>query len=310
MADNKTYVINGRVFCSVRSSMCRRKRPLIVAVCLVGVSAAAGPSVAAPSESNAGRARDVWIVIYNQYLGADIVPLLMASAARFNATLLDVLAQVARNRFRARAERQAELIAKEDPDLVGLQEVWDFACRELPPSPGACAEPRIRGAFLDQLQVTLDALRSHRAPYMVAAQVKNFDTAEISVPVPGVGTVNGLPFTINGKNALLLVKDRDVILRRWNVPAKPFAFVGCMVSQQGCNYVARLELPLPALPGVRAEIKRGFVAVDAMVRGQARRFAVTHLEVQEPVPGEPQSMAFQAAQAVELIARLAAAPLP
>lgn len=210
----------------MRLRMCRGKRLLIAAVCLVGFPAAAGPSVAAPSESNGGRARDVRIVTYNQYLGADIVPLLAASAAQFNATLLDVLAQVARNHFRAWAERQAKLIAKEDPDLVGLHEVWDFACRELPPSPGACAEPRIRGAFVDQLQVTLTALRSHRAPYVVAAQVKNSDTAEISVPVPRVGTINGLPFTINGKNALLLVKDRDVILRRWNVPAKPVAFVG------------------------------------------------------------------------------------
>ncbi|MFZ1430274.1 MAG: endonuclease/exonuclease/phosphatase family protein [Geminicoccaceae bacterium] len=256
------------------------------------------------------RAREVRIVTYNQYLGADIVPLVTASAARFNATLLDVLAQVARNRFPARAERQAELIAKENPDLVGLQEVWDFSCQELPPTPGACAEPRIRGAFVDQLQVTLDALRSRRAPYVVAARVKNFDTAEISVPVPGVGTVNGLPFTINGRNALLLVKDRDVILRRWNVPARPVAFAGCTVSQQGCSYVARLAVPLPALPGVTAVFRRGFVAVDAMVRGQARRFVVTHLEVQEPIPGKPLSMVFQAAQAVELIARLAAAPNP
>lgn len=293
----------------MRLSIRRAKRLHMAAVCLVGLSAAS-PSVAAPLESNGVRAREVRIVTYNQYLGADIVPLVTASAAQFNATLLDVLAQVARNRFPARAERQAELIAKANPDLVGLQEVWDFSCQELPPTPGACAEPRIRGAFLDQLQVTLDALRSRRAPYVVAARVKNFDTAEISVPVPGVGMVNGLPFTINGKNALLLVKDRDVILRRWNVAAKPVAFAGCTVSQQGCSYVARLEVPLPALPGVTAVFKRGFVAVDAMIRGQARRFAVTHLEVQEPVPGKPLSMLFQAAQAVELIARLAAAPLP
>ena len=271
-------------------------------------------AMAAPALAAADAARtppgEVRVVTYNQYLGADLVPLVTASAATFNATLLAVLQQIAANRFPARAQRQAALIAQQEPDLVGLQEVWSIACRELPPVPGACAEPAIRGAFVDQLEITLDALAARGARYAVAARVRNFDTAEIELDVPGLGEVNGLPFTINGKNALLLARDRDVILRRAGVPTQPVPFAHCAASGDGCNYVARLVVPLPALPGVTIAFKRGYVAVDAVVRGRKRRFVNTHLEVQEPVPGTPLSMFFQAAQAAELIVRLATAPLP
>ena len=255
-------------------------------------------------------AHEISVATYNQYLGADIAPLATASAETFNATLLDVLRQVAANRFKLRAQRQAALIADKRPDLVGLQEVWSFSCQDLPPVAGACVESSIRGAFLDQLHVTLQALASQGVRYKVAARVRNFDTAEIAVPVPGLGTVNGLPFFINGKAGLLLAKDRDIILRRAGVVTRPVAFPGCEVSGDGCSYATRLVVPLPALPGVSASFRRGFVAVDALVRGQKRRFVNTHLEVQEPQAGNPLSMFFQAMQAEELIVRLAAAPLP
>ena len=131
----------------------------------------------------------------------------------------------------------------------------------------------------------------------------------------GIGTLRladdrGVALDVQDIVADLEGEADGVAVMQQRIDACAVAFAGCTVSQQGCNYVARLEVPLPALPGVSAVFKRGFVAVDAMVRGQARRFVVTHLEVQEPVPGKPLSMIFQAAQAAELITRLAAAPLP
>ena len=267
----------------------------------------AGTTAAAANDGRPG-AGEVRVVTYNQYLGADLNPLVTAPPEGLNDAVLAVLRQVAANRFRARAQEQAALIADEKPDLVGLQEVWAFACQDLPPVAGACAEPSIRGAFLDQLTVTLAALQAHGAGYRVAAGVTNFDTAEIAVPIDG-GTLNGLPFTIAGKNALLLAKDRDVILRRDGVRTRPVAFSGCTVSWDGCNYAVQLEVPVPAL-GTTVAFKRGFVAVDAEVRGRKRRLVNTHLEVQEPVPGVPTSMLFQARQAEQLITTLAATALP
>ena len=50
-------------------------------------------------------ARDLGVVTLNQYLGADLTPLLIAPEGQFNAALLGVLEEVAENRFPARARR-------------------------------------------------------------------------------------------------------------------------------------------------------------------------------------------------------------
>lgn len=277
-----------------------RRLSAVLLACCLGSGLAVGSA----------RAGDVDVATYNQYFGADLQPLVAADGAHFNDALLAVLRQMAANRFTARAAAQARQIAGAAPDLVGLQEVWDLRCRDLPPVAGACADPSIRGAFLDQLDVTLAALRARGATYGVAARVKNFDTSELSITLPGLGTVHGLPFTIGGKNGLVMVKDRDVILRRRGVTTAPVAFQGCKRLGDGCNYTAELKVPIAAFPGLEVVFKRGFVGVDAVVDGRKVRFVTTHLEVDQPQPGNPASMYFQAAQAAELIGTLAATPLP
>jgi endonuclease/exonuclease/phosphatase family metal-dependent hydrolase len=274
--------------------------------CLLAAVMAAGAAAHADGAEFSGR--DLRVATYNKYLGADLAPLPAAPADRFNEALLDVLGQVAANRFPDRARAQARLLAAAKPDLIGLQEVWHYQCQDLPPAPGACADPTLRGAFVDQLSIALDALRAAGLRYRVAAVVRNFDTADIVLPVGG-GELRGLPFTIGGKNGLLLAQDRDVILARPGIDARPVAFPGCRVSVDGCLFATSLVVPIPALPGVSVEYKRGFVGVDAQVRGRRYRFVNTHLEVEEPQPGNPASMFVQSAQAGELIAALAATPL-
>ena len=178
------------------------RRVLAVAIVAASISGIASSDAAAAERV----ARDLGVVTYNQYLGADLTPLLVAPAGQFNAALLGVLEEVAANRFPTRARRQAALIARNSPDLVGLQEVWRYRCRDLPPAPGACNSPSIRDAFIDQLPITLDALAALGARYRVAAVVRNFDTADIVLPVDG-GELRGLPFAIDGKNGLVLAQD-------------------------------------------------------------------------------------------------------
>lgn len=203
------------------------------------------------------------------------------------------------------ASAQAAIIGRERPDLVGLQEVWAFACQDL--TPGACAEPTIAAAFVDQLPVTEAALATRGLDYEVAGFIENFDTSEITVPgIP----VPGLPFTINGRTDVLLAKDRDVILRRKGVSTQKVIFPGCRAIDDGCHFQTSLQVPLPAIPGATLEVKRGFLAVDATMRGRTYRFVNTHLEVERPDPTNPLSTAIQAGQAQELIARLGALPLP
>lgn len=249
--------------------------------------------------------RELSVATYNQYLGADLTPILTAPPAQFNAAVLAVIKQIGDNRFRARAQRQAKLIARADLDLVGLQEVWQYDCTDLPPIAGACADPAIRPALVDQLSVALAALKAQGAPYRVAALIENFSTAEIALP----GGLRGLPFTVGGKAGLLLAKDRDVILARKGIATRTVTFPGCRQANDGCTYDTTLRVPLPVLGGAEIEFKRGFVGVDTAVGGTRYRFVNTHLEVEAPDPSNPLSMFYQSAQAAQLIAVLKATPL-
>ncbi|MGD9508744.1 MAG: endonuclease/exonuclease/phosphatase family protein [Geminicoccaceae bacterium] len=263
-------------------------------------------ALATGSAAIAEPVRAVAVATYNQYLGGDLAPLVAATTpAEFNAALVGVLRQVASNRFPARARRQAALTDRAQPALVGLQEVWRYRCRDLPPAPGACADPSIRSAFVDQLALTLAALNQKRPRYRLAAEVRNFDTEEVALSTP-LGTVRGLPFVIDGKAGLLLAGDRDVILAREGIATAPLTFPGCQVSADGCTYHTILELPLPL--GASIAFKRGFVGVEARVAGARHRFVTTHLEIQAPLLSNPLSMLFQSAQAAELIARLGGLP--
>jgi endonuclease/exonuclease/phosphatase family metal-dependent hydrolase len=92
------------------------------------------------------------------------------------------------------------------------------------------------------------------------------------------------------------------------VATEPVTFNGCRISANGCTFQNVLQLSIAALPGVQFEFKRGYVGVDAIVRGKRYRFVNTHLEIKEPQPGNPLSMFFQSAQAAELIAAIHALP--
>jgi hypothetical protein len=262
----------------------------------------AGAASAGPAKSKAP-ADALDVMTQNQYLGAAIAPLIGAIGTDgFNAAVVKALEQISDNQTVARVTRLAGQISGRQPHLVGLQEVWKFTCMPAVPELGGypCNDPAIAGAFNDHLAITTSALD---ASYTVAAIVQNF-TIQSYGPYPGI------PFFFNGVPAFLQVMDRDVILARADVTAKPYAYP-CPstpgqpprnnVSVDGCSYV--IDLPLGALGSVR----RGFVAVDATVGGALYRFVNTHLEVEAggPIPGE-----IQAAQAYQLLDTVTGVPAP
>jgi hypothetical protein len=279
--------------CSERSAEGHRpsgaaaRRSLALAIALAATTAAAS-----------AMAQPISVMTYNQYFGADISRLIEAPPEAFNETLVDVLRTIAASRFPDRAALQARSIAQNRPDFVGLQEVWRLTCVDLAPAePGrGCADPSIAGAFNDQLDVTLAALAALGLDYSDRAQVTNFR----------IDGEAGVPFVINGFPALLQFADRDVILvnnqTTSNVEHVDFTSTPCRPSDEGCNYnvVLPLSVTVP-VPGdvpitLDTPLERGFVAVDATVRGERYRFVNTHLEVKNPpVPAE-----IQCAQAAEL----------
>lgn len=251
---------------------------------------------------------EIKVLTQNQYLGADLSSLPAAATPdAFNTALVHVLQQVAANRFTERVQRQAKEIAERRPDVVALQEVWDFQCSDGLDSTLSigCSDPSLSGAFVDHLEYTLVALQTLRAHYHAVAVVKNFDTSDLVRPGE-----DGLTFWINGVPATLVAFDRDVILVRDGIDAVPVQFEGIdrMIctspSMDGCNYAVVASVNSQAV----GEIKflRGFVAVDVKVNGKDYRIVDTHLEQRVPDPTNPASPMVQSAQAQELLGTLQA----
>ena len=91
----------------------------------------------------------VKVMTRNQYLGANLDPVILAQTPEeFLAAATDALRTIAVNNFPLRARRLATEVAFTKPDLIGLQEVFDFTVD------GANIEP----PFVDHLAETLEAL--------------------------------------------------------------------------------------------------------------------------------------------------------
>jgi endonuclease/exonuclease/phosphatase family metal-dependent hydrolase len=226
------------------------------------------------------------ILTRNQYLGGDLIEVAAApDLSTFLAAARSVLGDIATNRFPERAHALAREIADRQPDIVALQEVYDFRLNFQNGAP----------PFVDHLAATLAALDALGSRYVAVASVRNLD-----VTLPADLDGDGVP------ESLVSATDRDVILARRDlvdagaVAAVPLSSVCDRPSQDGgpgCNFVhaASAVTPLGAIV-----LERGFVAVDATIRGKQYRIVNTHLEVENLNPFDPFSPDVQSRQAEEL----------
>ncbi len=229
--------------------------------------------------------QDINVMTMNLYLGADLAPVFAAKTeGEFLAAANAALQQVAENNFPERAQALAAEIVAKNPELVSLQEVYNFTLD------GQNLSPPFRN-YLDDL---LEALAQQGADYKVAAIVKNVDIQDIPLGFLKIG-----------------VTDRDVILVRSDVTTTvvPIALSGCKASMDGCNYQAAAIVSTPI---GTISLDRGFVAVDALLGDTPVRFVDTHLELpgRELNPADPRASIPQWAQALELISILAQFPNP
>ena len=254
------------------------------------------------------------VMTRNQYLGADLTPIVVAqSPEEFAAAVQTALAQVGANYFPLRAQSLAKEVALTRPDLIGLQEVFDFKLD------GENVGP----PFVDHLAETLQALADKGLQYVVAATSVN-----LNITIPVFIDEDEFP------DQWISVVDRDVILARIGVDYTPLAghyssgglcgvpipspvagmglpFPDTFIStpsEDGCNYTVFAGVPLSPIGPIA--IARGFVGVDARVGGKKYRFVNTHLEIDLPDPEEPGSAIVQSLQSVELAATLLATTPP
>lgn len=224
---------------------------------------------------------------YNLYLGADIFRVVEAAVTDPDSIPV-VVAQVVNimmgTDFPERSVAIADQIAKTRPHLIGLQEVslWRYQ------SPGDffIGNPQpAEDVLYDFLEIFLAALADRGLKYEVAGVVEN---ADIELPM-FVGLDGDTPLFDDAR-----LTDRDVILVQRGVQTS---------NLLAANYSDKVSLPIGP---VVAEFLRGYVAVDAKVKGREYRFVNTHLEV------APNSLipAVQSLQALELATVLATETKP
>jgi len=236
---------------------------------------------------------EIDVMTQNQYLGADLGPVITAAPGELNAEVIKALENVAATLPRERLERLARLVAERSPDVLVLNESFAYYCTNMnrnTPRTEGCGHQSIKGAFVDFL-ATMESNLAGR--YVTKARVRNFAIA-------------GLPFYINNYGAYLSVMDRDVIMVRRDVAgtAKPVPLAGGCPSRsslEGCNYLAVPTIDTALGP---VTVERGYTAVDLAVRGRLYRVFATHLEERQLVPGSPDpdpTRVLQRMQAAELV---------
>lgn len=235
----------------------------------------------------AGSKADIHVMTQNQYLGADLGPIVAAgSPAAVNAAMIQALIDVSNNNYPERVMALADSISDKQPHLVALQEVFSFSCLD-PYITGNC--DLFPNAFNDHLAETLSALGGQ---YSVAAEVQNLTLAPPILPLPGI------PVFVDPAAMPVFIRaiDRDVILARADIATTPIDFNCLRPSIDGCNYNAVAPVEIANIP---INIERGFVGVDTTIGGQDYRFINTHLEI-KLLGANPATAILQPAQATEL----------
>jgi endonuclease/exonuclease/phosphatase family metal-dependent hydrolase len=220
-------------------------------------------NIAATPVHAAADKRDVTVMTRNMDAGTDL-QWFFAVDVPTAASL--TLAEVIKSDYPGRAGLLADEIGKEAPDLIGLQEV--SLIQAGPPA----GPPTI---VLDQLQLLLAALAARNLHY---APVAINTLTSVTVP-----TSTGL---------LAQYTDHDVVLARTDLKQSELA----LSNIQEHIYAASFNFPIG---GQTLPVLRGYISVDAKVRGKTFRFIDTHIENLDP--GKPDLLQPQFLQAKELL---------
>jgi hypothetical protein len=248
------------------------------AALLLGVVAALCAVGAAPAAAK--DPHDVTVMTQNIYQGTELEHVLAATtpleAALGVAT--DYRNMVATN-FPERADALAAEIARDRPALVGLQEVatWRTQFPYDPTTPPSAIS-------YDFLQILLDALQAHGAPYHAVVVHDNWNAV-----AAGLFSLPSLALTG------VRLTESSAIIARSDLGTDDLK----LSNPQAGDY--RAATVIPTLTGP-FRVGGSWLSVDAKVHGKSFRFVTTHLD--------PVSNAVRAAQADEILQGPADTDLP
>jgi|OpeIllAssembly_1097287.scaffolds.fasta_scaffold00789_2 endonuclease/exonuclease/phosphatase family metal-dependent hydrolase len=229
----------------------------------------------------------VKVMTRNLYLGADIFAVVkVGSPDLIPLAVAEKYAVMVQNDFAERARAIAMEISEKNPDLIGCQEVARFT--RLRPT-GDPSVPLLPVEHYDYLELLLDALQTCGLEYEVAAVGLNADT---TLPM-----IQGIDASGNVHLDYVNYLDRDVILAKKGIVTE---------NAQAQGFSKNFSVAFSDTQAV--VFKRGFVAVDATVRGRACRFVNAHVENEGLTA--PDGTMVQQAQVAELMQELSQVDLP
>jgi endonuclease/exonuclease/phosphatase family metal-dependent hydrolase len=221
------------------------------------------------------------VMTRNMDAGSDFLYVLIA-AQNPNSTQLDLLTAITQtylemhmSNIPQRADGIAAEIQATRPDLIGLQEVTVL-------SMGPYLQPptTVVDSSLHALLTSLQLRGLHYVPVMVQ------QNAQVVLPAFNAA--------FDGLIDVGLI-DYDVVLARSDLPISEFKVEN--VQAQHFNAILNFGVGTTTIPFLR-----GWISVDAKLRGKTYRFVTTHLETFSPD--------YQAAQTEELLAGPANTELP
>jgi endonuclease/exonuclease/phosphatase family metal-dependent hydrolase len=217
----------------------------------------------APAATKKAKTTDVTVMTRNLYLGADIIKLATASDRNaFEQQATALFQTVQKTDFSSRSALLADEIKKNKPDFVGLQEValWRRGADGVKDGSTTPATTVV----YDWLSDLDRELKARKLNYKL---VKFQDEFDFEGP-----TSLGYDIRFTQRDAVLVRVDKKIKVK----------------GVRSANFKNGLQVPLTAV-GQTADVKRGFVALDATVNGAKFRFVDTHLEAYSEASGLAQA---------------------
>jgi len=251
----------------------RRSRALLLTFFGLAMLALLAPAVgAAAKQVKKKKNATVTVMSRNLYLGADLGPAITAAGLpqAFDAAG-QIINELDASNFPERSKLLADEITAAEPDLVGLQEaaLWrDQTPSDLGAPPQGVGIPATNVRY-DFLALLLSDLKANGSPYKVAVVQDEFDS-ELPADTDQSDATGGLfGADIDGRLTM-----RDAILVRKGSKVK-------VSDPKMGQFVTRFE---PNVGGIPIPVDRGWVSVDAKIKGKKRtrgakfHFVNAHLE--------------------------------
>jgi len=274
---------------------------------LSALSLFAGNALAGPDS----KGTDVYklkIMTQNLYVGADVFRIFEGAPCGPLQSVYQIFETVQATNFPERAEAIADLVMRERPHVIGLQEV--SLIRSQFPSDGAIIvegfppdltfrfEPNAEFVVYDYLELMMNALAARGLDYVVVDDATSWN-ADIEFPMATFDESCNLTTTPTD----LRLTDRDVLLVRGDLTTS-----NAMSANFAINLPVEINVggPLP----LAFEFTRGFGATNVTVGKYTYRVANTHLEVGDAEDSASPLNAVQLLQVLELIGTVTGTPFP